>query len=234
MSEWVIVRKHDSRGFPHILIGYMRVSTDGDRQVLDLQRGALLAVGVDERHLYEDRASGNRADRAGLARALAFVRPGDCLVVWKLDRLGRSLPHLLATVTGLKERGVAFRSLTEQMDTTTPQGEFLFHIFGALAQFERSLTQERVRAGLAAANRRGRRGGRPTAIGAEKLLAVTAALDGGATKAAVCRTFGIRRSTLIDSLARIGWSPGLNGRGSLGDETTTIERSPDRRAVRSD
>ena len=217
-----------------MLIGYMRVSTDGDRQVLDLQRDALLAVGIDERHLYEDRASGSRGDRAGLARALAFVRPGDCLVVWKLDRLGRSLPHLLTTVTGLKERGVAFRSLTEQMDTTTPQGEFLFHIFGALAQFERSLTQERVRAGLAAANRRGRRGGRPTAIDAEKLLAVTAALDGGATKAAVCRTFGIRRSTLIDSLARIGWSPGLNGRGGLGDETTTIERSPDRRAVRSD
>ena len=217
-----------------MLIGYMRVSTDGDRQVLDLQRDALLTAGVDERHLYEDRVSGSREDRAGLARALAFVRPGDCLVVWKLDRLGRSLPHLLTTVTGLKERGVAFRSLTEQMDTATPQGEFLFHIFGALAQFERSLTQERVRAGLAAANRRGRRGGRPTAIDAEKLLAVTAALDGGATKAAVCRTFGIRRSTLIDSLARIGWSPGLNGRGGLGDETTTIERSPDRRAVRSD
>ena len=234
MSEWVIVRKHLSWGFPHMLIGYMRVSTDGDRQVLDLQRDALLAAGVDERHLYEDRVSGSREDRAGLARALAFVRPGDCLVVWKLDRLGRSLPHLLTTVTGLKERGVAFRSLTEQMDTTTPQGEFLFHVFGALAQFERSLTQERVRAGLAAANRRGRRGGRPTAIDAEKLLAVTAALDGGATKAAVCRTFGIRRSTLIDSLARIGWSPGLNGRGGLGDETTTIERSPDRRAIRSD
>ena len=82
-------------------------------------------------------------------------------MVWKLDRLGRSLPHLLTTVTGLKERGIAFRSLTEQIDTTTPQGEFLFHIFGALAQFERSLIQERVQAGLAAARRRGRRGGRP-------------------------------------------------------------------------
>ena len=106
-----------------MLVGYMRVSTDGDRQVLDLQRDALLAAGVDERHLFEDRASGSRDDRAGLAKALAFIRAGDCLVVWKLDRLGRSLPHLLTTVTDLKKRGVAFRSLAEQMDTTTPQGE---------------------------------------------------------------------------------------------------------------
>ena len=192
-----------------MLVGYMRVLTEGDRQVMDLQRDALLAAGVDEQHLFEDRSSGSRGDRQGLAKALALVRPEDCLVVWKLDRLGRSLPHLLTTVTDLKRRGVAFRSLTEQMDTTTPQGEFLFHVFGALAQFERSLIQERVQAGHAAARRRGRRGGRPVAIDAEKLSAVTAALDSGASKAAVCRTFGIKRSTLIDSLARIGWSAGL-------------------------
>lgn len=194
-----------------MLVGYMRVSTDGDRQVLDLQRDALIAAGVDERHLFEDRVSGSRTDRAGLAKALAFAKAGDCLVVWKLDRLGRSLPHLLTTVTALKERGIAFRSLTEQMDTTTPQGELLFHVFGALAQFERSLTQERVRAGLAAARRRGRRGGRPTVIDAEKLATITGALDAGATKAAVCRSFGVKRSTLIDSLARIGWSAGSKG-----------------------
>jgi DNA invertase Pin-like site-specific DNA recombinase len=197
-----------------MLIGYMRVSTDADRQVMDLQRDALLAVGVDERHLFEDRVSGSHDSRAGLAKALEFLKPGDCLVVWKLDRLGRSLPHLLTTVTALKTRRIAFRSLTEQMDTTTPQGEFLFHIFGALAQFERSLIQERVQAGLAAARRRGRRGGRPTAIDAEKLGAVAAALEGGATKAAVCRTFGIKRSTLIDSLARIGWSAGRKEQGA--------------------
>jgi len=192
-----------------MLVGYMRVSTDGDRQVLDLQRDALLAAGVDERNLFADRIGGSRGDRAGLAQALAFLRPGDCLVVWKLDRLGRSLPHLLDTIADLKTKHVAFRSLTEQMDTTTPQGEFLFHVFGALAQFERSLIQERVRAGLAAARRRGRRGGRPPAMDAEKLAAVTAALASGATKAAVCRTFGVKRSTLIDSLARIGWAPGV-------------------------
>ena len=195
-----------------MLMGYMRASTDSDRQVLDLQRDALLSAGVDERHLFEDRVSGSRGDRAGLAKALAFLRPGDCLVVCKLDRLGRSLPHLLTTVTDLKTRGIAFRSLTEQMDTTTPQGEFLFHVFGALAQFERSLIQERVQAGLAAARRRGRRGGRPFAIDAEKLGAVITALDGGVTKAAVCRTFGIKRSTLIDSLARIGWSAGIKAK----------------------
>jgi DNA invertase Pin-like site-specific DNA recombinase len=118
------------------------------------------------------------------------------------------------------------------MDTTTPQGEFLFHVFGALAQFERSLTRERVNAGLAAAQRRGRRGGRPIAIDAEKLTAVVAALDGGATKAAACRTFGIKRSTLIDSLDRIGWSAGLKVHGGMSDTTTAIDRNPTRHAVR--
>jgi DNA invertase Pin-like site-specific DNA recombinase len=213
-----------------MLVGYMRVSTDSDRQVLDLQRDALLSAGVDERHLFEDRVSGSRGDRVGLAKALAFLRPGDCLVVWKLDRLGRSLPHLLTTVTDLNTRGIAFRSLTEQMDTTTPQGEFLFHVFGALAQFERSLIQERVQAGLAAARRRGSRGGRPAVIDAEKLGAVITALDGGATKAAVCRTFGIKRSTLIDSLARIGWSAGIK-EGGMSGTTTATERRPNRRVV---
>jgi DNA invertase Pin-like site-specific DNA recombinase len=214
-----------------MLVGYMRVSTDSDRQVLDLQRDALLAAGVDERHLFEDRTSGSRSDRTGLAKALTFLRPGDCLVVWKLDRLGRSLPHLLSTVTDLKVRGIAFRSLTEQMDTTTPQGEFLFHVFGALAQFERSLIQERVQAGLAAARRRGRRGGRPMAIDAEKLAAITAALEGGASKAAICRTFSIKRSTLIDSLARIGWSAGLKVQGELSDSTAATDGISDRRAL---
>lgn len=178
-----------------MLVGYMCVSTEGELQVLDLQRDALLSA----TSLFDDHASGSRGDRPGLAKALAFLRPGDCLLVWKLDRLSRSLPHLLSTVYGLKERGVAFRSLTEHMDSATPQDEFLFHVFGALAQFERSLTQERVRAGLVAARRRGRRGGRPIAIDDEKLAAVVATLDGGATKAAVCRTFGIKRSTLMNS-----------------------------------
>ena len=103
-----------------MLVGYMRVSTDLDRQSTDLQRDALLAAGVDTRQLFEDRASGAKDDRPGLARVLAFVQPGDVLVVWKLDRLGRSLSHLLIIVNALRERQVAFRSLTEGMDTTTP------------------------------------------------------------------------------------------------------------------
>ena len=189
-----------------MLIGYMRVSTDGDRQTTALQRDALIAAGVDARHLFEDRASGARDDRPGLKKCLDYLAEGDTLVVWKLDRLGRSLPHLLEIVTGLRERGAAFRSLTEGMDTSTASGELLFQIFGALAQYERALIRERVIAGLAAAKRRGKRGGRPIAITPEKLEAVIDLLNGGASKAAVCRNFGIARSTLIDTLARVGWS----------------------------
>ncbi len=188
-----------------MLVGYMRVSSETDRQNTDLQRDALLATGVDSRHLFEDHASGAKDDRPGLAKALEFVCPGDILVVWKLDRLGRSLAHLLSIVTSLKDKKVAFRSLTEGMDTTTPSGELLFHLFGALAQYERSLTQERVVAGLQAARRRGRIGGRPQAITGEKLEAITNALGSGMSKAAICRNFGVKRTTLIETLNQVGW-----------------------------
>lgn len=189
-----------------MLVGYMRVSSDSDRQTTDLQRDALLAAGIDARHLFEDHASGAKDDRPGLVKVLAFVRANDVLVVWKLDRLGRSLSHLLSIINTLKEKQVAFRSLTEGMDTTTASGELLFHVFGALAQYERALTRERVVAGLAAARRRGRVGGRPPAIAGEKLEAVLAALESGMSKAAVCRNFGVKRTTLIETLARIGGS----------------------------
>lgn len=189
-----------------MLIGYMRVSSDSDRQTTNLQRDALLVAGVDSRHLFEDRASGAKDDRSGLAGALEFVQPGDVLVVWKLDRLGRSLSHLLTIVNELKAKQVAFRSLTEGMDTTTASGELLFHVFGALAQYERALIQERVVAGLSAAKRRGRTGGRPPAIVGEKQEAILQALEEGMSKAAVCRNFGVKRTTLIDTLERIGWS----------------------------
>ena len=200
-----IMWKPPIKGFPLMLVGYMRVSSDTDRQTTDLQRDALLAAGVDSRHLFEDRASGAREARTGLAEALAFIRPGDVLVVWKLDRLGRSLSHLLSIVNMLKGNHIAFRSLTEGMDTTTASGELLFHVFGALAQYERALTQERVVAGLTAARRRGRVGGRPPAITREKLDAIVEALQGGMSKAAACRTFGVKRTTLIETLGRIGW-----------------------------
>src|SRR5262249_25466922 len=182
--------------FSDMLVGYMRVSRDHDRQTADLQRDALLEAGVDPRHLFTDQASGARGAPRGLAQALAYAQPGDCLFVWKLDRLGRSLPHLLQIVTTLQAQGVAFRSLTEQMDTTTPQGTCLFSVFGALAQYERALTQERIRAGLEAARRGGTRGGRPKAVSAEQLEAILAALQTGASKAPLCRAFRGKRTTL--------------------------------------
>lgn len=190
-----------------MMIGYMRVSSSDDRQSTDLQRDALLAAGVDERHLHTDRASGAKDDRPGLKACMADLRTGDTLVVWKLDRLGRSLPHLLSIVGELKDRGVAFRSLTEAMDTASPQGEFLFSVFGALAQYERALIRERVNAGLRAAAARGRRGGRPRAISDETLAAIREALARGMSKAAACRTFGVKRTTLIEALKRGGGAP---------------------------
>jgi DNA invertase Pin-like site-specific DNA recombinase len=189
-----------------MLVGYMRISTDAEKQSTDLQRDALLCAGVDERHLFQDHGSGTKLDRPGLRACLEYLKSGDTLVVWKLDRLGRSLPHLLDVVGGLRKRQVGFRSLTENIDTTTIQGDLLFNIFGALAQFERALIVERVNAGLAAAARRGRHGGRPRAVEGEKLEQVVAALDNGASKASVCRTFNVKRSTLIDTLRRVGWA----------------------------
>ena len=191
-----------------MLIGCMRVSSADDRQSTDLRRDALLAAGVDERHLRQDRASGARDDRPGLKACLKELRAGDTLVVWKSDRLGRSLPRLLSILGDLRERGTAFRSPAEHMDTASPQGEPLFAVFavfGALAQRERALIRERVMAGLRSAEVRGRRGGRPRAISDEKLAAIRAALEGGMSKAAACRIFRVRRTTLIEAFERSGW-----------------------------
>jgi len=183
-----------------MLVGYMRVSSENDRQVLDLQYDALVQAGVDPRNIYQDKASGARDNRDGLQKAIEFLQAGDCLVVWKLDRLGRSLLNLISIVEGFKEKGVGFKSITEQMDTTTPHGEFLFSVFGALAQYERALTKERIMAGLTAAKKRGKIGGRPKAISAEKMIAIREALNSGASKAAICRTFNVKRTTLYDNL----------------------------------
>ncbi len=189
-----------------MLVGYMRVSTSDERQSVDLQRDALVAAGVDERHLHQDKASGARDDRPGLKACMGDLREGDVLIVWKLDRLGRSLSHLIRIVEELKKRGVAFRSLTETIDTTNVHGSFLFNLFGTLAEYERALIIERVNAGLAAARRRGRKGGRPPTIDAEKIDQILTALEGGASKASICRSFQVPRSTLIDMLKRIGWA----------------------------
>ena len=140
-----------------MLIGYARVSTDD--QDTRLQIDALKRAGCEK--IYEERASGSRTDRPELAKALAHGRKGDMVVVWKLDRLGRSLPHLIDTVHDLEERKVGFRSLTDNIDTTTASGRMFFHMMGALAQFERDLIRERTNAGLKAARERGNIGGRP-------------------------------------------------------------------------
>src|SRR3954471_9421968 len=146
-----------------MLVGYMRVSKADGSQVTDLQRDALLAAGVDARHLYEDMTSGKRDDRPGLAACLKALRAGDILVVWKLDRLGRDLRHLVNTVHDLTARGIGLKVLTGQgaaIDTTTAAGKLVFGIFAALAEFERELISERTRAGIASARARGRSGGR--------------------------------------------------------------------------
>src|SRR3954453_22822210 len=149
---------------------------------------------------FEDRASGARADRAGLQAALDYVRDGEVLVVWKLDRLGRSLPHLIETVTALSNRGVGFRSLTEAIDTTTPGGRLIFHIFGALGQFERDLIQERTRAGLAAATVRGRKSGRKPVITGDKLKRARGMVSTGLTVREIATRLKVGKTALYEAL----------------------------------
>jgi len=180
-----------------MLLGYARVST-GD-QTLDLQTDALNAAGCDQ--VFKDIISGAKADRPGLDDALRYVRSGDTLVVWRLDRLGRSLQHLIETVTVLEQRGIGFRSLTESIDTTTPGGKLIFHVFGALAEFERDLIRERTHAGLAAARARGRVGGRPKKLDAKTLaMAKRLHADKQTDIATICSTLGISRTTLYRAL----------------------------------
>src|SRR3954447_13261181 len=143
-----------------MLIGYARVSTQ--EQTINLQRDALEKAGCTK--IFTDIASGAKQERKGLEEALSHARDGDTLVVWRLDRLGRSITHLIQTVSGLAGRGVGFKSLTENIDTTTSGGKLVFHIFGALAEFERDLIRERTNAGLQAARARGKSGGRPKAL----------------------------------------------------------------------
>ena len=156
-------------------IGYARVSTG--EQTLDLQLDALQVAGCGK--VYEETASGAKAERPVLEEVLSYVRKGDTLVVWRLDRLGRSLQHLIDVVAALAERGIGFKSLTEQIDTTTPGGKLIFHVFGALAEFERDLIRERTHAGLAAARARGRLGGRPRKLADPRQLELARTLYGG-------------------------------------------------------
>ena len=173
-----------------MLIGYARVSTA--EQNLDLQIDALTAVGCNR--IFSDALSGAKNDRPGLEQALSHLRPGDTLVVWRLDRLGRSLKHLIDTVDGMNASGIGFKSLNESIDTSTSGGKLILGIFATLAEFERNLIRERTAAGLVAARARGKNGGRPQKHSDRAIAAVTQMAE-STSIADVCRELGISRAT---------------------------------------
>lgn len=180
------------------VIGYVRVST-GDQNT-DLQRADLEALGASR--IFEDKASGTKTDRPELAAALDYLREGDTLVVWRLDRLGRSMKHLIEVVEGLEARGIGFRSVKESIDTTTPAGKLVFHIFSALAQFERELIVERTRAGLAAAKERGAKPGRKPSLSADQVAVVRAMHKAEShTVQQIAAVVGCSRATVYRALA---------------------------------
>jgi DNA invertase Pin-like site-specific DNA recombinase len=187
------------------LIGYARVSTE--EQNLDLQLDALEAAGC--KRVFRDVGSGSLKHRPQLDGCFDYLRTGDTLVVWRLDRLGRGLKHLIESIDGLHAREVGFRSLTEAIDTTTPAGRLQFHIFGALAEFEREIIRERTRAGLAAARARGRLGGRPSSVTAEKLAAAEAMRARQHSMREIAAALGVSRATLYRHLAGSDGSAGL-------------------------
>ena len=183
-------------------IGYSRVSTDD--QNLDLQIDALTKHGIPKSQIFTDKMSGAKSDRPGLAKCLDALQDGDVLVVWRLDRLGRSMQHLITVVEDIRGRGIGFRSLSEgAIDTTNASGELIFNIFSALAQFERRLIQERTKAGLAVARARGRHGGRPRIESEEAKVLAARKLAGDRSISInnICRTLNISRSTYYRYLA---------------------------------
>lgn len=178
-------------------IGYARVSTNQQDEALQLD--ALQKAGTDR--VFIDRASGTLTDRPGLTSALECARAGDSLIVWRLDRLGRSLRHLIDTVGDLERRGVGLISLTEQIDTSTPGGRLIFHVFGALVEFERDLTRERTMAGLAAARARGRVGGRRTVWTDDKLRTARVMRHSGEYDvASIAKVLGVSRASVYRAL----------------------------------
>ncbi|MCP3942530.1 MAG: recombinase family protein [Desulfobacteraceae bacterium] len=183
-----------------MLIGYVRVSKNDGSQVLDLQTDALLESGIDPERIYKDLASGRKDDRPGLRACLKALQPGNTLVVWKLDRLGRDLKHLINTVDSLNKKGIGFKVLSgagAQIDTTTANGRLIFGIFAALAEFEAELIRERTKAGLVAARARGRLGGRPRKMTIETLkMAIAAMTDPNITASEVANRLGITTTTL--------------------------------------
>lgn len=201
-------------------IGYARVSTDDQR--MDLQRDALTAAGCEK--VFTDTASGAKAARPGLAEALAFARKGDVLVVWRLDRLGRSLPELVKVVGELEAAGIGFESITERIETSSAAGRLVFHVFAALAEFERRLIVERTHAGLEAARARGRKGGRP-ALPPEKVAAIQAMAAGNRSVSEICKALKIGRSTLYK------YAPGMKAAPAATASASPASASPPRPAT---
>ncbi|MBE0437100.1 MAG: recombinase family protein [Methylomicrobium sp.] len=200
-----------------MLVGYIRVSKSDGSQTLEPQRDALLVAGVEENRIYEDLASGRKDDRPGLNACLKALQPGNTLVIWKLDRLGRDLKHLVTVIDELRKRNVGLKVLAgagAQIDTTTPNGRLFFGIFAALAEFERELIAERTRAGLAAARARGRKGGRPRKMDRPTLMMAMSALsDPKANASDVAKRLGITTTTLYMY---------VNGDGSLKEAGQSI------------
>ena len=193
-----------------MFIGYMRVSKNDGSQTLDLQRDALVAAGIDEERIYQDYVSGKNDSRPGLEACFKALQPGNTLIVWKLDRLGRNLKELVTMIEDLRQRQVGFKVLAghgAQIDTTTPNGRLVFGLFAALAEFERELIVERTNAGLAAARARGRMGGRPRKVDVATLKMAAAAMsDPKSVAAEVAKRLGITTATLYSY---------VNGDGSL-------------------
>lgn len=181
-------------------IGYVRVSKADGSQVLDLQEDAMRALDIDPSNIYYDRLSGKKDNRPGLDACLKALRPGDTLVVWKLDRLGRNLTHLVNTVQGLNDRGIGFKVISGQgaeIDTTTAAGKLIFGIFAALAEFERELIRERTLAGLNAARARGKKGGRKHQLSKGQVRLAQASMKNKDTNVSeLCRELGVSRQTL--------------------------------------
>jgi DNA invertase Pin-like site-specific DNA recombinase len=187
------------RGYEIVKIGYARVSTVD--QHLRMQEDALKNAGCDK--IYHDIASGIKTERPGLEEALKQLREGDILVVWKLDRLGRSIQHLIQTIKELSDHGIGFKSLQESIDTTTSGGKLIFHIFSALAEFERDIIQERTKAGLKAARARGKMGGRPSALNDKQVEKMLARYDEQKlTVAEICKIFAISRPSFYNYLKK--------------------------------
>ena len=180
-----------------MLVGYARVSTDD--QNLNLQRDALDQAGCEQ--IFEDQLSGAKAERPGLHQALQYARAGDTIVVWRLDRLSRSLKDLIEMVTLLESKGIGLKSLQEAIDTSSSSGKLIFHIFGALAEFERSLIIERTKAGLAAAKRRGKYPGRPKLLSPQQIKHARKMLNRGEeTTGSIAALFGVDRTTIWRAL----------------------------------